>query len=235
MDFERWLNQIGKSQKTARNYSSAIAGSISEWANASGLIVDNLTDITSAKVFQKISDDIKNLPIFQERNTIGNGMYSAAINQYAAYLSDLSNEEVQEDIEEVFHNSEINKTEKTALVNARVGQGKYRRDLIEHWGCCALTGFTNVRFLIASHIKPWRESANQERLDPYNGLLLLPNLDKVFDLGFVTFDKKGKIIVSDHLDDADKIGVSLDMSLALTNEHQEYIKFHRDVVFERDI
>ena len=30
-----------------------------------------------------------------------------------------------------------------------------------------------------SHIKPWRDADNQERLDAYNGLLLLPNYDKL--------------------------------------------------------
>ena len=59
------------------------------------------------------------------------------------------------------------------------------------------------------------------------------SLDKVFDLGFITFTEKGKIIVSDYLDDTENIGVARDMSIALENEHQEYMKFHRNVMFER--
>ena len=162
-------------------------------------------------------------------------MYSAAMKQFAAYLEDISDETLQEDIEEVINCAGINKTEKTALISARVGQGKYRSDLIDYWERCALTGFSNVRFLIASHIKPWRESENQERLDPFNGLLLLPNIDKVFDLGFITFTETGKIIVSEHLDDAENIGVTRDMSIVLANKHQAYMKFHRDVMFERNV
>ena len=50
--------------------------------------------------------------------------------------------------------------------------------------------------LLASHIKPWRDSNHQERLDKFNGLLLLANLDKAFDLGFISFDDSGKVPIS---------------------------------------
>ncbi len=51
---------------------------------------------------------------------------------------------------------------------------------------------------------------NKERLDPYNGFLLIPNLDLAFDNGLITFDKDGKIMVSDALDknDAQIIGIA---------------------------
>ena len=57
----------------------------------------------------------------------------------------------------------------------------------------------------------------------------------MFDLGFITFNKNGNIIVSEHLDDAENIGVSGNMCLTLENEHQKYMDFHRDVMFERNI
>ena len=233
MNFEKWLSQIGKSGRTASSYSSAISGSISDWANSAGVIANNLSEVTNAKQFRGIAEDIKKLPAFQEKNTKGKGMYSAALNQYAAYLDDLSNEEIQEDIEAVVSSPDTSKTEKTALVNARVGQGKYRTNLINYWEGCALTGYADVRFLVASHIKPWRESDNNERLDTYNGLLLLPNIDKAFDLGFITFAMAGNIIVSEHLEEADRLGINHDMCLKIMSEHQEYMQFHRDVVFER--
>ena len=235
MNFEKWLTLVGKSERTANSYSRAISGTISEWANSAGLITRNLSEIENEKQLIRISEGIKKLPIFQDKNTKGKGMYSAALNQYTAYLKDLSNEDVQEDIEEVLSSSKINMTEKSALVSARVGQGKYRRELIDYWGRCALTGYKNIRLLIASHIKPWRESENQERLDPYNGLLLLPNLDKVFDLGFISFSEKGEIIVSNYLEDAEKIGVYRDMNITLNNSHGEYMAYHRDIVFERNV
>lgn len=235
MNFEKWLVNIGKSARTAKSYSSAVSGSISDWARSAGVITTNLTDIQNANKFRLIADEILLLPDFQEKNTKGKNMYSAAMKQFEAYLADISDESLREDIEAVINSTDINQTEKSTLISARVGQGKYRSDLIDYWGSCALTGFRNVRFLIASHIKPWRESGYEERLDPFNGLLLLPNLDKVFDLGYITFNKDGQIIVSDHLENSEKIGVTLKMSLTLEDEHQRYMEFHRDVMFERNI
>ena len=235
MNFEKWLVYIGKSVRTAKSYSSAISGSISDWARNAGVITSNLSDMQSVDKFRSIAEKILQLPEFQEKYNKGKGMYSSAMRQFAAYLEDISDETLQEDVEEVINCTGISKTEKSALIGARVGQGKYRSDLIDYWQRCAVTGFSNVRFLIASHIKPWRESGNQERLDPFNGLLLLPNIDKVFDLGFITFTEKGKIIVSEHLEDAENISVTRDMSVAIENEHQAYMKFHRDVIFERNL
>jgi predicted restriction endonuclease len=66
---------------------------------------------------------------------------------------------------------------------------------------------------VASHIKPWRASDNTERLDTYNGLLLLPNLDKAFDLGFITFTERGRIIVSNQLEESGKLGIDSGMRI----------------------
>lgn len=74
----------------------------------------------------------------------------------------------------------LSETEKDSIIKARIGQGIFRQQLIQLWGGCSVTGFKNEKFLKASHIKPWRDSSNQERLDKYNGLLLVPNLDRSF-------------------------------------------------------
>ena len=49
MNFEKWLSRIGKSDKTASNYSKAVSGSISGWANSAGVIANNLSEVTNAK------------------------------------------------------------------------------------------------------------------------------------------------------------------------------------------
>ena len=68
MNFEKWLSQIGKSDRTASSYSSAISGSISNWANNAGVIANNLSEVTNVKRLRGITEDIKKLPIFQEKN-----------------------------------------------------------------------------------------------------------------------------------------------------------------------
>ena len=160
-------------------------------------------------------------------------MYSSALNAYAGYLADITAEDIQEDITDVLDDPTIDKTEKATLVNARVGQGKFRQLLIDQWQGCALTGFSNTRLLVASHIKPWKSSNNQERLDPFNGLLLLPNLDKVFDLGYITFAVAGEIMISKELENAALLGVKPGMVIKIGDGHREYIEYHREIVFEK--
>ena len=233
MEFESWLIQFGKSENTAQKYNQAISGSITTWAKDTGIITGSLLEIETVEQLKKIYQEIKALSLFQKRDSVGKGMYGAALNQYLAYREDLSTQDIKSDIENVLGNSDINTTEKTALVNARVGQGAFRQQLIEYWKGCAVTKYSDTRLLMASHVKPWKFSENQERLDIFNGLLLLPNIDKAFDRGFVTFKKNGNILISHELVQADKLGVVPEMRVALCTEHQTYMAYHRDKVFER--
>ncbi|MGB5475127.1 MAG: HNH endonuclease [Gammaproteobacteria bacterium] len=233
MTYNDWLIEIGKSNRTANSYSGAIAGSISAWAREAGLCTKNLDDVSSVDELRTIAEGLKEFATFKEQNKRGNSMYSSALKAYIEYRKREAPEEFEADVNDIMSDNQIAKTEKATYISARVGQGKYRSDLIGYWEKCALTGFADTRFLVASHIKPWRKSSNRERLDPYNGLLLLPNLDKAFDLGFITFASGGHIIVSNRLEDESKLGVSRDMHLSLEDCHQEYMEFHRDVVFER--
>jgi hypothetical protein len=80
-------------------------------------------------------------------------------------------------------------TEAVRLVVQRVGQDIFRSSLIEYWnGKCAVTGLDVLGLLRASHIKRWADcESDTERLDVFNGLLLSPHLDALFDKGWVTF------------------------------------------------
>lgn len=68
-------------------------------------------------------------------------------------------------------------------------------DLDSYWASCAISDVTVPEFLRASHIKPWRDSSNQERLDPFNGILLNAALDIAFELGFISFNDDGAILI----------------------------------------
>lgn len=94
-----------------------------------------------------------------------------------------------------------NETERTGLVTSRVGQGAYRKSIIHRWNYkCAVTGFEKLEILIASHIVPWSKSTNDERLDPFNGILLSPTYDALFDRKIISFENNGKIILSEKID-----------------------------------
>jgi hypothetical protein len=129
----------------------------------------------------------------------------------------------------------LEKTEQEQIVVSRLGQGNFRRNVIRLWGSCSVTGLQNVTLLRASHIKPWKDSNNQERLSPFNGFLLIPDYDFLFDRGYITFKNKGSMIVSKRLSPfACKI-FDVDENLKLRNvfpENKEYLDFHRSEVFE---
>jgi len=124
----------------------------------------------------------------------------------------------------------LSETEREALSKSRIGQGEFRAALIAAWKSCALTGVKTQSMLRASHIKPWRDSNNTERLDPNNGLLLIPNLDQAFDSGLISFADDGCILISPNLPSEDKqrLGISDLLKLrSLTPQHRTYLACHR--------
>lgn len=138
------------------------------------------------------------------------------------------------EIDTINKDRHIAATDKTSIIRSRVGQGLFRNDLIGYWKGCAVSGFDVASVLVASHIKPWRASDNNERLDVFNGLLLLPNYDKLFDLGYVTFDTKGNMFCSRLLPDSDRkiIGINGSIKLWRIDErHKPYLKYHNEQCF----
>lgn len=101
-------------------------------------------------------------------------------------------------------------------------------------GSCVLEGLA-YPILIASHIKPYKVSEQNEKFDKNNGLLLSKNMDSLFDLGYITFNDKGEIITSSKLNLKVAQYVkqfSLD-SLIYTAKRQEYMNYHRKYVFQQ--
>lgn len=125
-------------------------------------------------------------------------------------------------------------TERQNLVTSRVGQGAYRKRILHRWEYkCAVTQFDELKILIASHIKPWSVADANERLDVDNGILLSPTFDALFDQHFVSFDQRGKIILSEAIatEAYAKIGVTgQEKILNLTEANQYYLNFHRNVM-----
>ena len=135
------------------------------------------------------------------------------------------------------HNLEyqmLDKTEQEAIIKSRVGQGSFRDQLIRLWGGCSITGAQSLSLLQASHIKPWRNSNNTERLDRYNGLLLTPNFDILFDKGMISFQDSGHIIISNKFPRNDQSIFQIQESIALRkvyNENRKFLEYHRDEIF----
>lgn len=121
-------------------------------------------------------------------------------------------------------------TSKEASILARVGQGAFRSEVLALWeNSCAVTGATLA--LRASHIKPWRECDNFERLDPNNGLPLVATLDSLFDATLISFDIDGRILLAGTLTEREQKCLSIDGEMRLrrkpSTETESYLKEHR--------
>lgn len=127
----------------------------------------------------------------------------------------------------------IDKTTRKSVIDARIGQGAYRASLISLWNTCAVTGAPTLEMLKASHIKPWKDSSNDDRLNKFNGFLLSANLDSAFDAGLISFEDTGKIIISSVFTEADKFSIRPDMTLRqIFEENKPYLAYHRTNVFQ---
>jgi len=197
-----------------------------------------------SKVFKKLGYRDKIFVITLE--TIKKEQYEAALNRAKEYSNMIISEESEDEktgyvlsnaveielldeVDSLIKRSKLDITVKEQWSNIRIGQERFRKDLIKYWnGCCAVTGFQETRILRASHIKPWRLSNDYERLDLFNGLLLIPNLDAVFDQALITFDEHGKIIIHPSFKkNAILLGITEDMAIALDDRHQKYMAYHR--------
>jgi hypothetical protein len=130
-------------------------------------------------------------------------------------------------------------TEAERVVIQRVGQDIFRKGLVDYWeGRCAITGLARTELLRASHIKPWAAcETDAERLDIFNGLLLAPHLDALFDAGFITVGEDGAVLISPTLADTDcrilnLIGVLRLRGLA--DQHTPYLEWHQLRLFRKE-
>jgi len=130
----------------------------------------------------------------------------------------------------------ISNTQKHQLILARVGQGDFRINVQKIESQCRVTGLTAKSLLIASHIKPWKDSSNKERLDGHNGFLLSPHIDKLFDKGWISFSDQGRLLISnEEIRNILKIWfIDSDMSVGtFTDQQKMYLEYHRTKVFKR--
>lgn len=134
---------------------------------------------------------------------------------------------------------ELGSTVALKLTEVRSKQELFRRRLIGVEKQCRLTRVMDLRFLRASHIKPWSAcNSGDERVDGHNGLLLTPHADLLFDRGWITFEKDGRLIVSDQLPSDVRAGLRLDLKPGrkcgeFSPEQQAYLGYHQNQVYER--
>lgn len=175
-----------------------------------------------------ISDELGKL-VLSLANGV-NPMFADAIEQHQ---TELEGDAIEADIKA----STLEATEKLQLTKARRGQGLFRSRLEQIEPACRVTGVTNKALLIASHIKPWSECDNAERLDGNNGLLLSPHIDKLFDRGWITFTDASDLLCAEHSIEQALLqwGIELPLNVGPFNTKQAaFLEYHRDEIFKAE-
>lgn len=126
-------------------------------------------------------------------------------------------------------------TTKLQQIKSRIGQAYFRGQLDKKFKACCITGIKNASLLRASHIKPWSDSNDEERLDVDNGLLLCANFDALFDSGLMSFDDNGNALYSPLISQEDKDVLGLDryskLLTKISPKTLRYLAYHRTKKF----
>ncbi len=141
----------------------------------------------------------------------------------------------EERVEHVNEIPKIPETQPQAIIQARVGQGRFRASVQGVERAYRVTKVERLEHLVASHTKPWRDSTNEERLDGENGLLLTPTIDHLFDKGFISFENSGDLIVSPVADRPSllKMGIKPEGKVnvgAFSEGQRTFLDYHRENV-----
>lgn len=133
--------------------------------------------------------------------------------------------------------SKVSEEDKIQLIKARVGQGEYRKKLLDQCPFCPLTLISDDRLLIASHIKPWAIATDFEKTDPNNGFMLTPTFDRLFDRGFLSFTNDKRTMLSPFISKMtySKIGISDNKLIGHlpVAGRESYLEYHRNNIFKK--
>jgi len=236
-NFSIWMNEHSAlSQSSIYKYTRAVN-------TISNEMMDEHVIYKSLLIMNRIELDLAIIDILQNerfitKNSVGNNMYSNALKQFRYFTldSDEDTNEEQEIVHEITQEQFLTETEKETIIKARVGQGKYRKLLLDKYDSkCIVTGISQTKLLVASHIKPWAICNNDERMDVENGLILCANMDRLFDSGLITFRADGKMFVSSFVseDNKNRLNISNDIVVDLhaSDRLLDYLEYHRDVLY----
>jgi hypothetical protein len=134
--------------------------------------------------------------------------------------------------------TDIGPTFREQVIKARRGQGVFRANVMLVEAACRVTGVSDKRHLKASHIKPWRDADNNERLSGKNGLLLSPHIDHLFDQGYISFSNAEELlVVPDARDEVlDRWGIDTGTRVGIFDRDQQaFLDYHRVNVFKGQV
>lgn len=140
-------------------------------------------------------------------------------------------DEDEEHLEAIKGRTDIGAVTKEQLVKSRRGQGVFKANVRLNETRCRVTKIEDLAHLRASHIKPWRDSTDEEKLNGCNGLLLAPHVDHLFDKGAISFADNGDLLVSPLLDSSILAAWSIPAALNVgpfNSEQAKFLLYHRE-------
>ncbi|HEX3023966.1 MAG TPA: HNH endonuclease [Chitinophagaceae bacterium] len=165
-----------------------------------------------------------------------NGNLNYYFRLFADYFGEEEHPYVVEKEEEQIEETIIDKAEKIQLYRARIGQGEYRKNLLALCPFCPITLISDDRLLVASHIKPWVVSTDFEKTDPFNGFMLTPTFDRLFDRGFLSFTDDKKTILSPFLSNMTYSKLNISDNKIIPHlpiaGRENYLEYHRKNIFK---
>ena len=162
--------------------------------------------------------------------------------EYTSVLKELQGEADDVEIvgdqqeESIKGRTDIGATTKDQLIKSRRGQGVFKANVRLNENGCRVTSVTDPQHLRASHIKPWKDSTDEEKLNGCNCLLLAPHIDHLFDKGQISFLDNGDLLVSSKLDRSvlANWGIPVAMNVGPFSTYQSvFLEYHRRLVFKK--
>jgi hypothetical protein len=173
-------------------------------------------------------------PMAEELRRLLNGQVEAG---EARIGMEMDGKLAQKAIEEhIWQRADIGPRDRRQLISARVGQRIFRDRLERIETACRVTGIMDRRYLQATHIRPWKDADDREKLDGANGLLLSPHICHLFDRGHISFADNGTLLVSRHLNPYVRKAWGLEQPAAarpFAPEQRVHLDYHRQQIFEK--
>lgn len=241
------------------NFQNSMSKEVPDWNGQMSFLIRTLTecgslskadmtaimsyDFTSSQKEYLTKEDLRNL----YEKTAANGFIHRKYNQIGHLMNLLNKLDnlrkrkgviyFETDAKELFDDDE----EQNSLSKYRDPylQRVYKKELIAECDGRCMVENVDYPVLIASHIRPYKDCRDKKdwnaAFDVNNGLLLSKNLDSLFDLGYITFDKNGDIVTSDELsqDVKDKLKPLKLNTIYINSERIKYLNIHRKLVFDK--
>ena len=187
---------------------------------------------------QLSGDGLQSIYLTAVPDPLANALIALMGQQYfeaLAVVSGFPNAPDPEEADDITFGPDMGSTFKDQLIKARRGQGVFRSNVLLTEEYCRVTKVSDPKHLRASHIKPWKVSNDSERLNGFNGLLLSPHIDHLFDKGYISFSNSEQILIVPDVqaDLLDKWGIDAGTSVGEFNrDQQSFLEFHRVEVFK---